>query len=175
MISWDRNSERAARVRQRTGRALPWILIAATVVNLGMMERYLTPSRLPILTNASPALSALVQASQPHTRAHYQLYVDLADVAEGATLVVPAAALLDHRLARGLGRVRVEVRDYEPAVTDAPVDLPARPMGLVATPIGALNYWLIPGLPGDTYWVARLDRSVVVVPSSVLAVPEASS
>lgn len=175
MISWDRDSARAVRVRERTGRALPWIFVAAMLVNLGMMERYLTPSRLPILTTPTPELSALVKASQPHTRAHYQLYVDLADVAEGATLVVPPANLLDPRLLRGLGRVSVEVRDYDPTIADAPVDLPTRPMGLVATSDGVLNYWVVGGAPGDTYWVARLGGAVVVVPSSVLAVPGASS
>lgn len=175
MISWDRDSGRAARVRERTRRLLPWIFVAATVVNLGMSERYVPPSGHPIRTNDSPALSALVRASQPLTRETYLLYADLADVAEGATLVVPSAGLLDLHVARGLGRVHPEVRDYDPEIAAGLLDLSSGPRGLVATGGGVVEYRVVPGRPGDTYWVARLDGAVIVVPSSVLPVPEASS
>lgn len=167
-------SLRRSAVRRFMRRALPWALLLTVAVNVWLSDRFAPPSGHPIRTSPSGELSALIRLSQPLTRDLYLLYADLADFASGAVLVVPEEPTLDHHLARGIGGVTVEIRDYDPTVDDDAFDLPTRPMGGIDTPRGVVDYWIVPGV-ADEWWMARLhDGAVVIVPASVAPVPEVS-
>lgn len=157
--------------RARVRRMLPWVLLFTVAVNLGMSERFVPPSGHPIRTSPGPALSDLVRMSQPLTRDTYLLYVDLADVATGGTLTVPAYPILNHHLLRGLAGMTVERRPYDPQVGGGAFDLPSRSPGRVLTPAGVVPYWIVPG-DAQGWWLARVGAAVVIVNEAVAPIPE---
>ncbi len=164
-------------MRRRSSR---WFLTAtvttltvASVLSLGVTWRY--PVSSPFVRSHEGSLTHLAHTAQRSVNVRFAFYLELDDRTEGATLVVPGTSWVDAQLASGLAGMTVEERVYDPALIPDSVSSQGEPLGLHETPDGDLPYWILPGDPDETRWIARTVSGLVVVPESIAPIPVGDS
>jgi hypothetical protein len=147
-------------------------LVATALVNLALTF-FLPLSSQPLRPHAEGSLTYLVHTEQPSVNRRFAFYLELDDATDGGVLIVPVGSFVDGDLVRGLARLEVEERDYDPTLVSGSVAVPPS-LGVVETDDGDLDYTIIPG-DDDTWWLALTEGGIVVVPESVAPVPEVRS
>lgn len=153
--------------------AVPISLLWAAAINVGLTQSAPHLGQ-PIFTHPSSSLGSLVHTDQAYIRRNYGFVFALREVAAGSVLVVRADNPISSRALRVFGSVTVERADFdasslpEDVIPTSEPDGRFRPRGTDEYP-----YWILPGAPNETRWLAELSQGWVVVPESVAPVPEA--
>jgi hypothetical protein len=157
--------------RRRYATWLPIVLVIGTLANF-VAEPSLPQGGRAVVVKADGSLHHLVHSGQRSIAQRYGLYFDLRSV-DGGALVSFRRSGVNQKLLGAFGGMEMRVVDYEPAGHSLP------PLG---EPTGEfdtedrrrVSYWLVVGIPGDTYWLAEHEGGLVVVAESVAPLPEAA-
>lgn len=149
-------------------RWLPIALGLTALSNLAAMF-FLPQSAQPIRLHESGSLTHLVHTEQPSVDRRFAFYLELDDATDGGVLVVPVGSFVIPELAEGFADFEVVERQYDPTAASGAITEPPS-LGTVETDDGDLPYSIIPG-EANTWWLARTDDGIVIVPASVAPVP----
>ncbi len=160
---------RRARLRSLYVRWLPLALGATAVVNIAL-SAFLGPSALPIRPHDDGSLTELVHTEQPSLDRRFGFYLELDDATDPGTLFVSEENTVIAELADGFAELEVVVADFDPTLP--PGIEPPEPLGVLETDDGDIPYSIIRG-DGNVWWIADAGNAIVVVPATVVPVPEA--
>jgi hypothetical protein len=153
---------------------LPVVLGLAGLINLGFsVGAPLLGS--PIRQHAEGSLTHLVHTEERPVDMRYGFYLELGDVADGGTLVVPPLSPVQADLARAISNVTVIVKDYEPTPMSPGAFPNEDPLGHLSVDDQDLPYWIYPSEGEDQWWLARFRDGLIVIPEAMEQVPRSSS
>lgn len=144
------------------------ILVVATLGNL-VVGQMVPRSIRPVNARDGGSLIELVNTSQRAVAIRYGFYFAMGEQ-EGSRLIVFPGAEVNPVLLGAFGGKELEVAQYEPTGHELG-DL-GEPHGEVRTDdLRIVDFWVIDGEPGDTFWLAEQEDGYVAVPESVLPFP----
>lgn len=144
------------------------VLVVTTLANL-TVGQMLPRSERPVIVKADGSLAHLVASGQRGIARRYSFFFTLADTG-GSRLVVFPGAQLDGELLRAFTGMELEIADYSP--TDHRLPNPGDPQGELLTDDGrVLDFWVLPGQLGESYWLAEHEGGYAAVASSLAPRP----
>ncbi len=146
-------------------------MLTAALANL-VLTFFLPPGALPIYPYADGSLTDLVQAGPPSVDKRFGFYLELDDATETGTLFVPTDLTLVQELVDGFSGLEVVVSDFDPTLP-AGIEVPPL-LGVLETDEGDFSYSIIDG-GENSWWLAVIGDSIVVVPDTVAPVPRPRS
>lgn len=152
-------------------RAAFWILailVLATLANL-VVGQMVPLSVRPVTTSPGGSLSELVATGPRAVSLRYGFYFALRDLEAESLFAFPESGISDEFLGAFAG-APLEVVEYDPTGHVLPeLDEPEGTLRL--TTGGDISYWIVPGEPGDAYWLAQYMEGYVAVADSVVPFP----
>lgn len=159
------------RLRPLYRRWLPAVLALAAVANL-VVDQFLPSHAQTFRRHHNGTLTHLVHTEQNTLDLRYGIYMELADVLGGDTLVVPEGSPLSDDLARGLANITLEERAYDPTALSGVVP-EGEPLGSFRADEETISYWVLSNGGGDRWWLGASPEGIVIVPDTVAPVPGA--
>lgn len=153
-------------------RYLPAALGLTAAINLAVTP-LLPGSGAPIRLHRDGSLTELVHTEQLSVDRRFGFYLELDDVTDGGTLVVPMGSFVNPELAEGFAGFDVVEVDYDPRAGGD--NIPDSPESwVVETESDDVSVSIVAG-DDDLWWIAeRPDGEFVVVPNSVAPAPVSS-
>lgn len=157
------------------GRAAFWmvaILVITTLANVAIGQIVPRQAR-PVIVRDGGSLFDLATSGQRSVGHRYGFYLAMGET-EGAKLITFPRSGVNRVLLRAFGGMELEGSQYEPTGHDLPPL--GEPLGELETDGGEIvPYWVIPGEPDDTYWIATYEDGYVAVAGSVMPFPGGGS
>jgi hypothetical protein len=150
---------------------LPLALGTTALANIALTF-FLPGTAFPIRFHNDGSLTHLVRTEQISVDRRFGLYFELGDATEGGILVIPAEPpLVDAELVEGFAGLEVSVCEFDPAHLP-PRTADGAPTGVFETEDrDDLLYWIVSG-DSDLWWLTSTAEGLVLVPDSVVALPE---
>ena len=152
-------------------RAAFWMIVILVLTTLGniVASQMLPGSVRAVVARESGDLIHLVNTGQRTVAQRYGFYLAMGEQ-QGASLTIFPGAGVNAVLLGAFGRMELLGAKYDPSGHALP-DLGEPDGDLRTDDLRVVPFWVIPGEPGDRFWLAEHEEGYAAVPESVLEFP----